>query len=176
MSRSAGMMLARRSAKGLVPLIRSNGGGSVGVGTTTTTTSSSSSGATAAAVRTMASMPVPQSQNAKLFEGHQTDEGWESTIAWWYGTSLVLIVIALGFTPHTEITAWANKEASARLKLKASGVQDFVFGMHYQDLSVAEAKDAWDMFSTKALRMNDDDDDDDDDEEEEDEEDEDGDE
>ena len=121
------------------------------------------------AIRALAAMPVPQSQKAKLFDGHQENEGWEFTMTWWYGTSLILIIGALGFTPHTEITAWANKEAAARLKLKAAGVEDFAFGTHYQDLTVAQAKDAWDTFSTKALRMNDDDDDDEEEEEDDDE-------
>ena len=116
------------------------------------------------AVRRLAAMPVPQSQKAKLFEGHPTNEGWEYTIAWWYGTSFILLVGILGFAPPTEITAWAKKEAEARLKLKEQGVQDFAFGTHYQDLTVTEAKDVWDKFTTKAMRMNDDDDDDDEDE------------
>ena len=118
-----------------------------------------------------ANMPVPQSQKAVLFEGHPTNEGWESTMAWWYGTSLILIIGILGFAPQTEITAWANQEAAARLKLKAAGVEDFAFGTHYQDLTVKEAKEAWDTFSAKALRMNDDDDDDDDEDDEEEEDD-----
>ena len=130
------------------------------------------------AIRCLGAMPVPQSSKAKLFEGHATNEGWESTIGWWYATSAVLIIGILGFAPNTEITSWAKQEAAARLKLKEAGVEDFAFGTHYQDLTVSEAKEVWDNFSAKALRMNDDDDDDEDedDDEEEDDEDEDDDE
>eukprot|EP00977_Amphora_coffeiformis_P004664 scaffold1001_cov169-Amphora_coffeaeformis.AAC.11 len=117
------------------------------------------SGGAVRAMGAMPAMPVPQSQKAKLFDGHHENEGWEFTMTWWYGTSLILIIGAVGFTPNTEITAWANKEAAARLKLKAAGVEEFAFGTHYQDLTVAQAKEAWDTFGAKALRMNDDDDD-----------------
>lgn len=117
-------------------------------------------------VRGMAEMPVPQSQKAVLFEGHPTNEGWEWTVAWWYTTSFILLVGILGFAPKTEITAWAKQEAAARLKMKEQGVEEFVFGTHYKDLTVSQAKTAWDNFSTKALRMNDDDDDDEDEEDE----------
>lgn len=122
------------------------------------------------AIRCLAAMPVPQCEKAVLFEGHPTNEGWESTVAWWYGTSAVLLVGILGFAPNTEITAWAKKEATARLKMKEQGVEEFVFGTHYQELSLSEAKDAWEKFSAKAVRMNDDDDDDEEDEDEEEEE------
>ena len=123
---------------------------------------------TCAQRRHLGAMPVPQSQKAVLFEGHPTNEGWESTVAWWYATSAIMLVGILGFSPQTDIGSWAKQEAAARLKLKAAGVEDFAFGTHYQDLTVDEAKQAWDNFSTKALRMNDDDDDDDEEDEDED--------
>ena len=119
-------------------------------------------------VRRLGAMPVPQSQKAELFKGHPTNEGWESTMAWWYGTSFILIVGILGFAPPTEISAWAKKEAAARLKMKEQGVEDFAFGTHYQEMTVAEAKNVWDKFTEKALRMNDDDDEEDEDDEDED--------
>ena len=77
----------------------------------------------------------------------------------------------MGYAPQTEITVWAKQEAAARLQLKEAGVEDFAFGTHYQDLTVSEAKEAWDKFSAKAVRMNDDDDDEDEDDEEEEDED-----
>ena len=116
--------------------------------------------------------PVTQNHKAKLFEGHPTNEGWEWTIGWWYTTSFIMIVGILGFTPNTDITAWARQEAEARLKLKEAGFEDFVFGTHYQDLSVEEAKEVWDKFSAKSMRMNDEDDDEEDEEEEDDDDDE----
>jgi hypothetical protein len=113
--------------------------------------------------RTMAEMPVPQSSKAVLFDGFHK-EGWESTVAWFYPTSLALIVMILAGAPVTEIEPWAKKEAEARLKLKSEGFTDFQFGTHYQTLSDDERKSVWDKFSMKATRMNDDDDDDDDEE------------
>lgn len=116
-------------------------------------------------------MPVPQSQHAKLFAGHPESEGWESTIAWFYPTSFLLICAVLFFEPETGIDVWAREEAMARLKLKENGFTDFVFGVHYKDLSAEELKKTWDTFSVKAIRMTDDDEDDDEDEEEEEEDD-----
>jgi hypothetical protein len=113
--------------------------------------------------RTMAEMPVPQSSKAVLFEGHHK-EGWESTIAWFYPTSFALIVFILAGAPVTDIEAWANKEAEARLKLKSEGFTDFQFGTHYQTLSADERQQVWEKFSMKAIRMSDDDDDDDEEE------------
>ena len=115
--------------------------------------------------RSLAEMPVPQSSKAKLFQGHPTNEGWESTVAWFYPLSFFLIVAILGFTPNTEITTWARQEAQARLKLKEAGFTDFKFGTHYQDLTVNQAQEALEKFNAKALRMNDDDDDDEEEEE-----------
>jgi ESSS subunit of NADH:ubiquinone oxidoreductase (complex I) len=116
-------------------------------------------------------VPVPQSQHAKLFAGHPESEGWESTVAWFYPTSFLLIVAVLVFEPETSINVWAKQEAAARLKLKEEGFTDFVFGVHYQDLGEEKIKEQWDKFSSKALRMTDDDDDDEEEEEEEEEED-----
>jgi hypothetical protein len=112
--------------------------------------------------RGMAAMPLPQSATAVLFEGHETNEGWETTIFWWYGISFVMCCCILGMEPETGIDAWASKEARVRLEMKDAGFAGpFVFGKHYQSLSDEEIKREWDTFSSKALRMNDDDDDDD---------------
>jgi ESSS subunit of NADH:ubiquinone oxidoreductase (complex I) len=108
-------------------------------------------------------VPVPQSQHAKLFAGHPESEGWESTVAWFYPTSFLLMTAVLVFEPETSINVWAKQEAAARLKLtEETGFTDFVFGVHYQDLSKEQLKVHWDQFSAKAIRMTDDDDDDDD--------------
>ena len=127
--------------------------------------------------RYMAEMPVPQSSQAVLFEGHPKNEGWESTIAWWYSSSFILICLVLGAKPETNIRVWAQQEARARMKLQEEGQTEFEFGKHYQDVVSKQAKDSWDKFSFKtALRMTEDDDDDEDedadDEDEEDEDDE----
>lgn len=119
--------------------------------------------------RGMAEMPVPQSSKAVLFEGHPAKEGWESTVAWWYGTSLALL-IAIYFAPETRIEVWAQEEARARLALKEKGFEDFQFGVHYASLPQDDQKKRWDKFSAKALRMTDDDDDDEEEEDEEDDE------
>lgn len=121
--------------------------------------------------RGMAEMPVPQSAKAVLFEGHQHvgNEGWESTIAWWYPTSFVLICCVLGLEPETGIDAWAKKEAAARLAMKDAGFAgEFVFGKHYQSLSDEDLQKEWDKHSNKAVRMTDDDDDDEEEDEEDD--------
>jgi hypothetical protein len=111
--------------------------------------------------RTMAEMPVPQSSKAVLFEGHHR-EGWESTIAWFYPTSFILIVAILAGAPVTDIETWANKEAEARLKLKDEGFTDFQFGTHYQALTAGERQAVWEKFTMKTIRMTDDEEDDDD--------------
>ena len=113
-------------------------------------------------------VPVPQSSKAVLFAGHPKKEGWESTIAWWYSSSFILIVLVLNTTPDTSIESWAQQEARARLALKDKGFTDFQFGTHYYNLTEGELKSAWDTLSNKATKMNDDDDDDDDEEDEED--------
>jgi hypothetical protein len=116
--------------------------------------------------RGLAAMPLPQSATAVLFEGHEANEGWETTIFVWYATSFAMCVAILGLEPETGIDAWASKEARVRLEMKDAGFAGpFVFGKHYQSLSDDEIKREWDTFSSKALRMNDDDDDDDEEEE-----------
>jgi ESSS subunit of NADH:ubiquinone oxidoreductase (complex I) len=105
-------------------------------------------------------MPVPQSMSAKLFEGHPTNEGWETTVAWWYTSSFIILVAIAAYQPETGIGAWAEQEARARLKLKSEGFTDFEFGKHYQGMSDEDMKAAWDNFTAKAVRMTDDDDDD----------------
>jgi hypothetical protein len=118
-------------------------------------------------------VPVPQSQHAKLWAGHAEHEGWESTVAWFYPTSIILCAVVLYYEPETSIHIWAKQEAAARLKLTAeTGFTDFMFGVHYQDLQGEQLKDIWDKFSTKAIRMTDDDDDEEEEEEEEEEDDE----
>lgn len=47
--------------------------------------------------------PVSRSMEAKLFEGHPENEGWETTIYVTYAASFVLITFALGFAPDTSI-------------------------------------------------------------------------
>ena len=118
--------------------------------------------------RTMAEMPVPQSSKAVLFEGHPTNEGWESSVAWWYSTSFVLICLIMTTTPATDIEGWAQKEAAARLQLKEQNPDmEFKFGTHYQDVLKDQRKDGWDNFSLKSVKMTDDDDDDEDEDDEE---------
>jgi len=112
----------------------------------------------------MANMPVPQSSKALPFEGHPRNEGWESTMTWWYASSFVLLVAVLGYAPETEIAAWAQAEARARLALKESGQVDeddggFEFGKHYQGVIQDQIRSKWDQFSMKAVRMTDEDDD-----------------
>ena len=119
--------------------------------------------------RQFANMPVPQSSQAKLFAGHPESEGWESTIAWFYPTSFLLIVGILALEPETGIDVWAKQEAAARLKLKQAGMTEFEFGKHYQDLTEGELKSTWDVFSNKAMRMTDDDDEDEEEDEDDDE-------
>ena len=98
-------------------------------------------------------IPVPQSQFAKFAEHSPKNEGWESTIAWWYPSSLLIIFCIYAFEPETDIRSWANAEARARLELKRQGMTEFKFGTHYQDLSAGDLQKEWDDFSTKALRM-----------------------
>mmetsp|Transcript_24219 Transcript_24219/g.49590 ORF Transcript_24219/g.49590 Transcript_24219/m.49590 type:complete len:169 (-) Transcript_24219:365-871(-) len=121
--------------------------------------------------RTMAGgghQPVSRSMEAKLFEGHPENEGWETTIYVTYAASLVLITFALGFAPDTSIKTWASSEARARLELQAKGKLDQpVFGVHYdtpENKYEFESKNPDNPFDEEE------DDDDDDDEEEEEEE------
>mmetsp|Transcript_20663 Transcript_20663/g.26662 ORF Transcript_20663/g.26662 Transcript_20663/m.26662 type:complete len:139 (+) Transcript_20663:189-605(+) len=117
-------------------------------------------------LRRMAQMPVPQSQNAKMFQGHPEYEGWETTIYFWSAISLFLIVVVEGYAPDTTLESWASNEARARLILKEEkGFTDFKFGQHYQGLLVEEQREAWDKQNLKFLPKDDDDDEEDDDEE-----------
>jgi len=116
--------------------------------------------------RGMAEMPVvPQSMTAKPSFVNK-NEGWETTMLWWYSTSAVLLTVILATRPDTEITSWASKEAEARLKLKEAGVvTEFEFGKHYQALATDADAEGWEKFAAKSLRFLEDDDDEDDDEE-----------
>ena len=112
-------------------------------------------------------MPVPNSMKARLWEGHpQVEEGWEKSIYFYYGVSLVSIIAILNFSPDTSIEAWAQNEARARLKLKDQGFTDFEFGKHYQNELMNEEASKWDKFTTKAIKPGEDDDDDEDEDEE----------
>jgi hypothetical protein len=117
------------------------------------------------------STPVPQSMKARLWEGHpQVEEGWETSIYFYYGVSLVMIVGILNFSPDTSIESWAQNEARARLALKEKGFTDFEFGKHYSNEAMDEVASGWDKFTAKSIKPGEDDDDDEDDEDEEDEE------
>jgi ESSS subunit of NADH:ubiquinone oxidoreductase (complex I) len=111
-------------------------------------------------------MPVPQSAQAQLWQGHPYREGWESTMTWWYGSSLVLLVAILGFAPNTDIESWAKEEAMARLKSKKGG-EAIEFGTHSFNIVQENRDTTWDKFAVRAVRMTEDDDDDDDDDDEE---------
>eukprot|EP00538_Stauroneis_constricta_P011868 CAMPEP_0119554050 /NCGR_PEP_ID=MMETSP1352-20130426/6640_1 /TAXON_ID=265584 /ORGANISM="Stauroneis constricta, Strain CCMP1120" /LENGTH=164 /DNA_ID=CAMNT_0007600569 /DNA_START=120 /DNA_END=614 /DNA_ORIENTATION=+ len=122
-------------------------------------------------------MPVPQSQNAPLWHGHDVNvvsEGWETSTYFYLTAALVLQVCVIAFAPETSIESWARPEAAARLKLAEKGFTDFEFGKHYKDLTDAEATEIWQKFADRATTPGEDDDDDDDeDDEDEDEDDED---
>ena len=117
--------------------------------------------------------PQPQSMQARLWEGHNTQpEGWETTVYATYAASAVLITLALGFAPDTTITTWASNEARVRMEMKDGGTLEkdgVVFGEHY-NTPVKVFGSAWDLFMVKAMNPEEDDDDDDDDDEEEEEE------
>jgi hypothetical protein len=92
-------------------------------------------------------MPVPQSQNAPLWNGHTVKhEGWEEYIYFYYFVGLVLQAAVV------------------------FGAPEFAFGTHYQELIKNEQVELWDKFNGKAMNPGDDDDDDDDDEDEDDDE------
>ena len=114
-------------------------------------------------------MPVPQSAQAQLFQGHPYREGWESTMTWWYGSSLVLLVAILGFAPNTDIESWAREEAYARLK-RSEGGESVEFGTHAFNVVQENRDTTWDKFAVRSIRMTEDDDDDDEENEEEEEE------
>ncbi|GKY90843.1 hypothetical protein MPSEU_000057100 [Mayamaea pseudoterrestris] len=111
--------------------------------------------------RNMADMPVPQSSKAVLFDGHARSEGWESTMAVWYGTSLLLLIATLGLTPNTEIETWAKQEATARLAMADNSA---AFGTHHIAKNPTQVAQKWEKFASKATKWDDDDDDDEDDE------------
>jgi hypothetical protein len=122
----------------------------------------------AGARRRFAQMPVPQSQNAPLWLGHDqgvTSEGWETWTYLYFGIAVVLQVAIVGFAPETSIESWARPEAQARLKLAERGFTDFKFGTHYQELLKDENTEIWQKYSERAVLPGDDDDDDDDDDE-----------
>jgi hypothetical protein len=108
-------------------------------------------------------MPVPQSAQAQLWQGHPYREGWESTMTWWYGSSFLLLVAILGFAPNTDIESWAKAEAMARLRSKDS----VEFGTHRFNIVQENRDTTWDKFAVRSIRMTEDDDDDDEEEEEE---------
>lgn len=83
------------------------------------------------------SQPQSQSQQARLWEGHNTQpEGWETTVYATYFASTVLITLALGFAPDTTINTWAGNEARVRMEMKSlgsaeGGIDQEEFGVHY---------------------------------------------
>lgn len=99
-------------------------------------------------------MPVPQSMKSVFAEGHATNEGWETTIAWFYPTSFLILVWIFAFEPETDIRTWARQEARARMAIKKENPDfKFEFGKHYQGMSDDELRSEWDNFSRKALNM-----------------------
>jgi len=46
----------------------------------------------------------PQSMQAKLFEGHVHEEGWETITKGTYALAAVMIVFGVGLGPETDIT------------------------------------------------------------------------
>jgi hypothetical protein len=116
--------------------------------------------------------PQSQSQQARLWEGHNTEpEGWETTVYATYAASAVLITLALGFAPDTSIGTWASNEAQIRLDLKKEGMLESAeFGTHY---NVPSKVYDFDMkIIDNPFNEDDDDDDDDDDDEDDDDDDE----
>lgn len=111
-------------------------------------------------------MPKPQSSEAKLWQGHPTEnQGWETTTYITYAVSTVLLTLAIGFTPETSIKVWASNEARARLDIKdrMGDGEEFVleFGKHY---GLPDEK--YDFTSLKAENPFDEEDDDDEEDEE----------
>eukprot|EP00557_Chaetoceros_sp_GSL56_P012764 CAMPEP_0176486492 /NCGR_PEP_ID=MMETSP0200_2-20121128/5595_1 /TAXON_ID=947934 /ORGANISM="Chaetoceros sp., Strain GSL56" /LENGTH=153 /DNA_ID=CAMNT_0017883193 /DNA_START=217 /DNA_END=678 /DNA_ORIENTATION=- len=112
------------------------------------------------------SQPQSQSQQARLWEGHNTEpEGWETTVYATYLASTVLITLALGFAPDTSINTWAGNEARVRMEMKAAGgMEQEEFGVHY---NVPEKVYDFDMKSVDNPFNEEDDDEDEEDEDEE---------
>lgn len=132
-----------------------------------------SSRRTAIVRRSMASdMPVPQSQNAPLWHGHTVkNEGWETSMYFYFGASIILQAAVIMGAPETSIESWARPEAQARLKLAAEGFTEFEFGKHYQDVAKQASLDVWDKYASRSTEPGDDDFDDEDEEDEDDEDD-----
>ena len=57
------------------------------------------------------------------------NEGWEASIYLTYAVSFVLIGVALGMAPETNIQTWARAEAQARLDMDEKPE----FGVHYNN-------------------------------------------
>jgi len=74
---------------------------------------------------------------AVLWQGHPVEpEGWERTVYITYAAAAVLLGLTLGFSPDTNIRAWAEGEARARLDMQAQGTLETpVFGTHYNTVS-----------------------------------------
>lgn len=118
--------------------------------------------------------PQSQSQQARLWEGHNTEpEGWETTVYATYAASAVLITLALGFAPDTSIGTWASNEAQIRLDMKKEGLLESAeFGTHY---NVPSKVYDFDMkIIDNPFNEEDDDDDEDEDEDDDDEDEEEG--
>ena len=118
-------------------------------------------------------MPVPQSQNAPLWNGHTVKkEGWEEYIYFYYFAGFVLQAAVLMGAPETSIESWARPEAAARLYLASEaggGHTEFEFGTHYSEIIKKEQVELWNKFNDKSINPGEDDDDDDEDEDDEDE-------
>jgi hypothetical protein len=115
-------------------------------------------------------MPVPQSQNAPLWNGHTVQkEGWEESMYFYFAAGIVLQAAVLLLAPETSIESWARPEAKARLYLQSKGQTEFEFGTHYQDVVEKENLELWSQFAQKSVTPGEDDDDEDEEEEEEDE-------
>ena len=116
-------------------------------------------------------MPVPQSQNAPMWVGHDpavVTEGWEGSLYMYYALAVALQLAIITVAPETSIESWARPEAEARLALKEKGFTDFKFGTHYQDLLNDERSEGWTKFNERSMNPEEDDDDDDEDDDEDD--------
>ena len=105
-------------------------------------------------------MPVPQSQTAKLWEGHSVaKEGWEESV-YVLSTIAIILHVCVYMAPETSIESWARAEAQARLRLAAQGQTEFEFGTHYQDLEKQASLEVWNKFADRSTIPGDDDEDD----------------
>ena len=117
-------------------------------------------------------MPVPQSQNAPMWVGHDpavVTEGWEGSLYVYYALAVVMQLAIITVAPETSIESWARPEAQARLTLKERGFTDFKFGTHYQDLLDNDRSEGWQKFTERSMNPEEDDDEDEEEDEEEDE-------